>query len=112
MDTEPREDGGRPWHELALAGLGWLSLGVEAVDELAEELAGRVGVGRVEMRDALRDTVEAWRAEARRLGSRQDEVTDQALRRLGLARREEIEDLQLRVAQLEHRLRLVERPGE
>jgi hypothetical protein len=34
---------------------------------------------------------------------------ERALGRAGLARREEVEDLALRVAQLEHRLRLLER---
>ncbi len=114
MEAHEREaeNGGRQLHELLLAGLGWLSLGVEAADELAEELAARVGVERGEMRDAVRDTISSWRAEARRVGAHQDELTDQMLRRLGLARREEVDDLQLRMAQLEHRLRLVERPGE
>jgi polyhydroxyalkanoate synthesis regulator phasin len=34
---------------------------------------------------------------------------ERALAKAGLARREEVEDLALRVAQLEHRLRLLER---
>ena len=33
-----------------------------------------------------------------------------SLRELGLVTREELEELELRVAQLEHRLRLLERP--
>lgn len=112
MTTEgtPAEENGRtPLHELVLAGLGWLSLGVEAADELADELARRVGVERDEMRGAVHDTVASWRAEARKLGAHQDDLAAQALRRLGLARREEVDDLDLRVAQLEHRLRLLER---
>jgi hypothetical protein len=34
------------------------------------------------------------------------------MRRLGLVRREEADDLALRVAQLEHRVRLLETPAE
>jgi len=43
------------------------------------------------------------------VGARRDEAMERALAKAGLARREEVEDLALRVAQLEHRLRLLER---
>lgn len=102
----------RPLSELLLAGIGWATLGVEAVDELADDLARRVGIERSEMRSALKDTVGAWRRDAERLGSRGDEAVDRALAKAGLARREEVEDLSLRVAQLEHRLRLLERVAD
>ncbi len=95
--------------ELLLAGLGAASLGAEAAEELADDLARRVGVDRDAMRAAVRDTLDAWRAEAERLGARRDEVVDRSLERAGIARREEVEDLALRVAQVEHRLRLLER---
>lgn len=98
----------RPLSELLLAGVGWASLGLEAADELADDLARRVGIDRVEMRSAVRDTLASWRNEAERLGVRRDEVVDRALAKAGLARRDEVEDLGLRVAQLEHRLRLLE----
>ncbi len=102
----------RPLSELLLAGVGWASLGLEAVDELADDVARRVGVERDEMRTALRDTLASWRAEAERVGLRRTEATEKALARLGLARREDVEDLALRVAQLEHRLRLLERDAD
>jgi polyhydroxyalkanoate synthesis regulator phasin len=94
--------------QLLLAGVGWASEGVEAADAIADDLARRVGVERDTMRAAVRDTVASWRREAERLGLRGDELSDRALGRLGLARRDEIEDLDLRVAQLEHRLQLLE----
>jgi polyhydroxyalkanoate synthesis regulator phasin len=106
------ENGDRPGptlQQLLLAGVGWASEGVAAADELADELAKKVGVERDKMRAAVHDTVASWRHEAERLGVRGDEVTDRALLRLGLARREALDDLELRVAQLEHRLRLLER---
>ena len=62
-----------------------------------------MGADRDQMRTAVRDTIASWRREAERLGVRGDEVTDRALARLGLARREALDDLELRVAQLEHR---------
>jgi polyhydroxyalkanoate synthesis regulator phasin len=95
--------------ELLLAGIGWASLGIEAVDEMADELARRVGVDRDAMRVAVQDTVASWRAELERLGVRRDEAIERALEKTGLVRREEVDDLALRIAQLEHRLRLLER---
>jgi polyhydroxyalkanoate synthesis regulator phasin len=102
-------DDERSVSELLLAGIGWASLGLEAADEMADDLARRVGVDRDAMRGAVRDTAASWRAEFERLGARRDEAVERALARAGLARREEVEDLALRVAQLEHRLRLLER---
>ena len=101
----------RTLEQLLLAGLGWVSLTVEAADDLADDLARRVGIERDEMRDAVRDAVASWRAEAERLGSLPSETSEKALRRLGLVRREEADDLALRVAQLEHRVRLLEKPA-
>jgi polyhydroxyalkanoate synthesis regulator phasin len=101
----------RPISELLLAGIGWASLGLEAADELADDLARRVGVDRGAMRAAVQDTIDSWRAELERLGARRDEAVERALAKTGLVRREELEDLALRVAQLEHRVRLLERDG-
>jgi polyhydroxyalkanoate synthesis regulator phasin len=103
------DQGTRSVTELLLAGIGWASLGLEAADEVADDLARRVGVDRESMRGAVRDTVASWRHELDRLGDRRDEAVEQGLAKAGLARREEVEDLSLRVAQLEHRLRLLER---
>jgi polyhydroxyalkanoate synthesis regulator phasin len=106
--SEPSDDT-RPVADVFLAGVGWASLGIEAADEIADDLARRVGVQRDAMRSAVRDTVGSWRTELERLGTRRDEALERVLARAGLARREEVEDLALRVAQLEHRLRLLER---
>jgi polyhydroxyalkanoate synthesis regulator phasin len=108
MSPEPANEP-RPVSELLLAGIGWASMSVEAMEETADDLARRVGVDRDAMRDAVRDTVASWRAELERLGARRDEALERALAKTGLVRREEVEDLALRVAQLEHRLRLLER---
>lgn len=100
----------RSLEQLLLAGLGWISLGAEAVEELADELSRKLGVERDEMRRAVRDTVGSWKAEADRLGLKREETSDRLVARLGLVRREEMDDISLRLAQLEHRLRLLERP--
>jgi polyhydroxyalkanoate synthesis regulator phasin len=107
MSAEPNEP--RPVSELLLAGIGWATTSVEALETIADDLARRVGVDRDAMRDAVRDTAASWRSELERVGSRRDEAMERALARAGLARREEVEDLALRVAQVEHRLRLLER---
>jgi len=101
----------RPVSDLLLAGIGWASLGFEAADEMADELARRVGVERGAMREAVQDTVASWRSELERLGVRRDEAVERGLAKAGLARREDMDALALRVAQLEHRLRLLERDG-
>lgn len=87
-----------------------MSLTADAADDVADDLARRVGIERDLMRSAVRDLVASWRAEADRVGSLPSEATDKALQRLGLVRREEADDLTLRVAQLEHRVRLLEKP--
>jgi polyhydroxyalkanoate synthesis regulator phasin len=100
----------RSLEQLLLAGFGWLSLTAEAADDVADDLARRVGIERNEMRNAVRDAVASWRAEAERLGGIPADASDKAMRRLGLVRREEADDLALRMAQLEHRVRLLETP--
>jgi polyhydroxyalkanoate synthesis regulator phasin len=100
----------RSLEQLLLAGFGWLSLTAEAADDVADDLARRVGIERDAMRNAVRDAVASWRAEAERLGGIPSDASDKAMRRLGVVRREEADDLALRVAQLEHRVRLLETP--
>ncbi len=114
MDGNGKSDPGpaepRTFEQLLLAGFGWLSLTAEAADDVADDLARRVGIEREAMRNAVRDAVASWRAEAERLGAMPSDASDKALRRLGVVRREEADDLALRVAQLEHRVRLLETP--
>ena len=100
----------RSVEQLILAGLGWLSLTAEAADEIAEDIAGRLGVEPAKMREAVRATFASWRKDSERLGSIPSEASERAFKRLGLVRREEADDLALRLAQLEHRVRLLEKP--
>ena len=65
---------------------------------------------RDEARQLLEDSVTRWRSDAARLGERAGESLASVARQLGLVTREEIEELELRLAQLEHRLRLLEGP--
>jgi len=95
---------------LALAVLGLVALTAERIEELAGELSERGGMRRDEARQLLEDAVTRWRGDAARFGERAGESVAGVARQLGLVTREELDELELRVAQLEHRLRLLERP--
>jgi polyhydroxyalkanoate synthesis regulator phasin len=104
----PGRDRG-PLETLTLAGLGALTLAADRADELADELSGRLGVERDEMRAAIADVLGSWRREASRLGETTGGTASRLAGELGVASRGAVEELELRVAQLEHRLRLLER---
>ena len=92
--AEPgKAENGRPLGErLALAALGALATTTSAA----------------ELRDLLADVGGRVRGDAERLSERAGDALTDLYRELGLVSREEIEELELRLAQLEHRLRLLE----
>jgi polyhydroxyalkanoate synthesis regulator phasin len=61
------------------------------------------------MRRGVRDVVAAWRRESARIDRRRSDVAEGLVSKLQLAHKDEVDDLALRVAQLEHRLALLER---
>jgi polyhydroxyalkanoate synthesis regulator phasin len=93
---------------LALAGLGAVALTADRADALADELAERGGVRRDEARATIEELIGRWRGDAARLGERTGVNLERFFRDLGLVTRTEFEELELRVAQLEHRIRLLE----
>jgi polyhydroxyalkanoate synthesis regulator phasin len=93
---------------LALAGLGAVALTSDRADALADELAERGGVRRDEARATIEELVGRWRGDAVRFGERTGVNLERIFRELGLVTRTEYDELELRVAQLEHRLRLLE----
>jgi polyhydroxyalkanoate synthesis regulator phasin len=94
--------------QAALALVGAASLTAERADELAESLAERGGMRKDEVRGWIDDVTQRWRGDAVRVGERAGATLHGALHELGLVTRDEWEELELRVAQLEHRLRLLE----
>ena len=110
MTDQPQGSRG-PLETFALAGIGALALGARRMDEVAEELASRVGVDPEDMRSALTDTLASWRREARRVGDSTTDVAGKLTEELGVARTDAVRELELRVAQLEHRLKLLEGRG-
>ena len=98
-----------PLETLGLAGLGALALVAQNADELAAELGTRLGVERDEVRSAIADVLESWRREAARLGESGGSMAARAASELGAASRVAGGGRALRDAQLEHRVRLLER---
>jgi polyhydroxyalkanoate synthesis regulator phasin len=106
--ADPANERG-PLETLGLAGLGALTLVAERADDLADEIAGRLGVERDDVRTAVGDVLDSWRREAGRLGEHASDAASRVAEELGVASRETLDELALRVAQLEHRLKLLER---
>jgi len=98
-----------PARRLLLALVGAVALTAERADELADALAMRGGMSRDEVQGWIDDATKRWRGDAIRVGEKAGSTLNGVLRELGLVTREEWDELELRVAQLEHRLRLVER---
>lgn len=73
-----------------------------------ERLLQLLGPRLDELRSLVDDLGSRWRGDAVRVGEGSRRRVQDLARELGLVTREEWEELELRVAQLEHRLRLVE----
>ncbi len=99
--------------ELALAAVGVAALSADRIDALAEAIASGGKIASVdEARELLRDEIERWREEAARVSGQATTRLSVLARELGLITREEADELELRVAQLEHRLQLLERDSD
>lgn len=97
---------------IALATVGAAALTAERADALADELADRGMVRRDEARALIDDVSARWRGDATRFGEMAGSTLDRLFRELGLATKDDVEELELRIAQLEHRLSLLEDPPE
>ena len=73
-----------------------------------ERLIALLGPRLDELRSIAEDFTTRWRGDALRVGEGSRRRIQDIARELGLVTREEWDELELRVAQLEHRLRLVE----
>jgi polyhydroxyalkanoate synthesis regulator phasin len=97
-----------PVKRVALALVGAVALTAERADELADALAARGGMSRDDVRRWIDEATTRWRGDAVRVTEKAGSTLSGALHELGLVTRDEWDELELRVAQLEHRLRLVE----
>ena len=110
--ADPASDSRRLASELALAALGAVALTADRIDSLADAIAARGGIGREEALGLLREQVDHWREDALRVGGQASLWMGSLARELGLVGRDEADELELRVAQLEHRLQLLERASD
>ncbi len=104
-----RADGRPPLDTLFLAGVGSIAKFAERADELAGVVGQRLGVDRDEVRAAFADVVDSWRREAERFGEQAQQAPSRFASDLGLTSQNAFAELELRVARLEHRLKLLER---
>ena len=105
----PAEDSRSALERLLLAGIGAAALTGERADQLADELARKAGIQREEALALIREVTDGWRREAGRVGERTGEALQRLIAELGVATREQLEDVELRLAGVEHRLKLLER---
>jgi polyhydroxyalkanoate synthesis regulator phasin len=91
-----------------LAGLGAVALTKERADDLVDELTKRGKMTTEEARELVDGLTHRWRGDAMRFSERAGSTISGLSRELGLVTRREWEELELRLAQVEHRLRLLE----
>jgi polyhydroxyalkanoate synthesis regulator phasin len=109
LDSSPRQ----LLSELALAAVGAVALTTERIDALAEAMMSRGPITSVEeARAFLREQTERWREDAARAGAQASSWAGALAHELGLLSREEADELDLRVAQLEHRVHLLEQEND
>jgi polyhydroxyalkanoate synthesis regulator phasin len=76
--------------------------------ESYERLIAILGPRVDELRSLAEDFTSRWRGDAVRVGEGSRRRIQDIARELGLVTREDFDELELRVAQLEHRIRLLE----
>ena len=79
-----------------------------ASSDSLDRLVTMLGLRLDEARSLLDDVTSRWRGDALRVGEGSKRRVQELARDLGLVTRDEWDELELRVAQLEHRLRLLE----
>ncbi|MFL5954273.1 MAG: hypothetical protein ACJ76I_09225 [Gaiellaceae bacterium] len=77
-------------------------------DDAVDRLVTMLGLRLDEARSLFDDVTSRWRGDALRMGEGSKRRVQELARELGLVTRDEWDELELRVAQLEHRLRLLE----
>jgi len=75
-----------------------------------DRIVTMLGLRLDEARSLFDDVTSRWRGDALRMGEGSKRRVQELARELGLVTRDEWDDLELRVAQVEHRLRLLEEP--
>jgi polyhydroxyalkanoate synthesis regulator phasin len=80
----------------------------DVLERIAAELASAGNIRIEEARSLVDQLAHRWRGDVVRAGERVGQAADGVFHELGLVTRDDFVELELRVAQLEHRLRLLE----
>ena len=91
-----------------LMALGAAMLARDAAGEMADDLVKRGEETTEESRRLVNETVAQARESTRTLRDRFDEGLERSLKEMGLVKREQLDELELKMAQLEHRIALLE----
>lgn len=91
-----------------LLGLGAAALSKDRLQEVVEELVRRGQISSDEGREMVDSLVTRSREEARSAAKKADSSLQGAYREMGLVTKREVEDLDFRLRQLEHRIQLLE----
>jgi polyhydroxyalkanoate synthesis regulator phasin len=112
LDAEQPQSGGLGIRDLIertfLVGVGAAALTKERVQGLVEEFVHRGQLTGDEGRELVEQLVTRSKTQAQSALKRADSQLHGAYRDMGLATRRELEDVDFRVRQLEHRIRLLE----
>jgi polyhydroxyalkanoate synthesis regulator phasin len=110
--TESRAGAGQGLRDLIertfLIGIGAAAFTKDRVQELVEEFVNRGQLSSEEGREMVDGLIARSREEARSALKRADSSLQGAYRDLGITTKRELEELQLRLRQLEHRVSLLE----
>ncbi len=93
---------------LVLGAVGAVGLTAERAEQLADAFAARGGITRDDARSVIEEVSARWRGEAVRVTEAAQGRAHALLRAAGAVPRDEFEELELRLSQLEHRVRLLE----
>jgi len=80
----------------------------DVLERVAAELSAAGNLGIEEARTLVDELANRWRGDVVRAGERVGAAADGMFHEVGLVTREDFDELELRLAQLEHRLRLLE----
>ena len=92
-----------------LIGLGAASLTMERIQAVADDFVKRGQLSREEGKQLVEDLSARSKEEARSVLRTADSSLQTVYREVGLATRREVDDLDFRIRQLEHRVNLLER---
>lgn len=95
-----------------LTALGAAALASETIEALARQLSGAGNGSAGEARTTGDELAGRIVDEARQLKGRLDDITERAFREAGFTSNQRFDDMELKLAQLEHRLSLLEKAAK